>query len=91
MVYIISYDLNKQGQNYDELYKRIKDISDEHFCHMMDSAWIIKCNKSTHEIYEYLSTAIDTNDYLFIAELKNNCQGSLREEHWYYISDLFNQ
>lgn len=89
MVYIVSYDLNKQGQNYDELYDRIKTISNDVWCHPMDSTWIIKCSKSSSEIYDYLSGAIDKNDVLFIAEVTNNYYGYIQNDLWEYITNMF--
>ena len=35
MVYSITYDLNKNGQNYDDLYKTIKSLGE--YCHYLDS------------------------------------------------------
>ena len=36
---LISYDLNKPGQNYDKLYAKIKELRT--WWHYLDSTWIV--------------------------------------------------
>jgi hypothetical protein len=65
MTYIISYDLNKPGQNYDELYEEIKAVADK-WCWPMDSTWFIVSELSSSEIRNRLN-AIDATDSLIVA------------------------
>ena len=56
MLYMISYDLNKPGQNYSELYKAIKNCGV--WWHHLDSTL------TTNEIYNKIIKNIDKNDTL---------------------------
>ncbi|WP_242916334.1 hypothetical protein [Pontibacter liquoris] len=66
--YLIGYDLNKSGQNYDALINRIKEISSI-WWHNLDSTWIIKSNSSAKDIRDDLKLYIDANDELLVAGL----------------------
>lgn len=67
MVYIITYDLKKVGQNYDALYKKI--ISLGQTCHALQNLWFLDTNYNVDIIRDTLRTIIDQNDYVFIAQL----------------------
>ena len=66
MAYIVTYDLCKPGQNYDELIKAIKTY---HWCKITESAWVITTTKSSVEIRDYLKGKLDKNDKLFVGKL----------------------
>ncbi|MBE3610514.1 SinR family protein [Campylobacter californiensis] len=61
---IISYDLNKQGQNYNELHEAIKRLGS--WWHCLDSTWLIKTNYSSVQVRDYLKTYMDANDTLLV-------------------------
>lgn len=75
--YLISYDLNKSGQNYTILIEKIKSF--ENYKHCMDSIWLIKTTDSAIQIRNYLKPCIDINDELLIVELN-------KEAAWIGIS-----
>lgn len=62
--YLISYDLNKPGQNYNDLYEAIKKIGT--WWHHLDSTWIIRSSQSAEEIRDQLKANIDSNDKLIV-------------------------
>ena len=66
MSYLITYDLCKPGQNYDDLIKAIKTYS---WCKVAESAWVITSSKTSVEIRDHLKSKIDKNDVLFVAKL----------------------
>ncbi|WP_151808972.1 SinR family protein [Acinetobacter soli] len=66
--YMIGYDLNKSGKDYNGLINKIKDIADS-WWHHLDSTWIIKSSKSAAEIRDLLSPYIDQDDELIVAGL----------------------
>ena len=66
-IYLISYDLNKSGQNYNSLYETIENIGG--WWHCLDSTWIVKTNQTAVQIRDTLSSNIDQNDSLLITEL----------------------
>ncbi|AIY79658.1 MULTISPECIES: hypothetical protein [unclassified Clostridium] len=89
MVYIISYDLNKPNQKYNQLRELIKNLSNTNYVHVLESTYIIKSPKSAKEIYEYLASALDNNDGLFISEITQNHYGQLKSEDWPTVRSLF--
>jgi hypothetical protein len=62
--YLIGYDLNKAGQNYDILISEIKKIGT--WWHCLDSTWLIKADSSTAIIRDHLRNFVDTNDELLV-------------------------
>ncbi len=67
MVHAITYDLNKVGQNYEELYKRIQALGDA--IHPLQNLWLLSCIRTADGVRKYLQEAIDSNDSLFVAQM----------------------
>ena len=89
-VYMITYDLNKPGQNYDKLYEAIKKCSSNNtWMHYLDSTWFIKTNLSTKQVFENLEPYIDKNDNILVMEVKNNYYGRLPNKAWEYLPNMF--
>ena len=66
MLKIISYDLRKPEQNYEDLIKAIKTYN----CRKINkSDWVIWTSSSCKEVRDYLQKYIDNNDTLFVAKL----------------------
>jgi len=65
--YLITYDLMKQGQNYEELYKEIKAIGS--WCHILESNWVIKTDLTAVQVRDRITPHIDKNDKVFVAHL----------------------
>lgn len=65
--YVIGYDLNDPGQDYDNLFDAIKDYGT--WWHHLDSTWIIKTTDSASEIRDNLKQYKDSNDELLVAKL----------------------
>lgn len=65
--YIISYDLSKPGQNYEELLKRIKSYST--WARLGGSAYIIETESNYVQVRDYLMQVLDKNDKLFVGEV----------------------
>ncbi|MFO7195662.1 CRISPR-associated protein Cas2 [Enterococcus faecium] len=65
--FIISYDLNKSGKNYDDLIKKIKTYSK--WAKINESVWFFKSNKKCPEIRDDLKSVMDKDDSLFVAKL----------------------
>lgn len=87
MVYMITYDLNKEGQKYKDVINAIKDASSGVWCSYWESSYIIKSNLTTaDDVFKLIKPHLDSNDLLFIAEITNNYQGWLTEEQWNYIN-----
>jgi len=65
--YIISYDLNKAGQNYEDVLKKIKGHGT--WARLGGSAYIIISTKSAVDIRDSIRTAMDSNDQLFVGAI----------------------
>jgi len=65
--YLISYDLHRPGQKYDELYEAIKNLGT--WSHCLDSVWIIKTDLSATQIRDSLSPQLDGSDSLLVVLL----------------------
>ena len=65
--YIITYDLNSPGQDYDALYDAIQQIGS--WCHPQDSVWIVKTAKNITDTRDAIAVHLDANDSLFVAAL----------------------
>jgi len=78
-VFVICYDLNRPGQNYDSLFDAIKAISG-YWCHAVDSTWFIASSMSAAQIRDKLLPHIDSNDDLLVSRQSG-------EAAWYGLSD----
>lgn len=86
MVYMITYDLNGEGKDYEGVQQAIKDASDGTWCHICKSSWLIRSEKRANAIFESIQPFLDSDDRCFVVEAKNNKQGWLAEEAWKYIN-----
>ena len=84
--YIISYDLKKPGQNYDQLYEAIKSYGT--WARINESVWAVVTTNSAVYIRDHLTGFIDTNDRLFViksgveAAWRNSiCKNEWLKEH----------
>lgn len=86
-VYVISYDLNRPGQDYTELYKAIKSYGT--YSHRLDSTWLIETSTPLNTISKHLLKNIDKNDNLLIIEVKNNYAGWMPVVFWTWLKKRF--
>lgn len=64
MVYVISYDLNRPGQDYPDLFKAIKALGD--WCHPVDSTWFVDTSADAVAIRDRLVRVMDGNDQMVV-------------------------
>lgn len=64
MTYVISYDLNKPGQDYPDLYDEIKKLGS--WCHPVDSTWYVVSNLSAAAILDRLIKVTDNGDAVIV-------------------------
>ena len=85
MVLSISYDLNKPGQKYGDLYEAIKSCGT--WWHYLDSSWLLDTTYTPAQVWEKLSKHLDKNDHLLIIRVTNNPQfsGWLPEKAWEWL------
>lgn len=87
-VYMITYDLNKSGQDYENVIKSIKDSSTGVWCSYWKSSYLIKSNLTANQIQKNIKPYLDKTDRLIIVEAKDtNYQGWLTKKQWNYIKN----
>lgn len=64
---LIGYDLNKKGQDYDDLIEKIKSLGA--WWHHLDSTWIVKTSHSASSVRDVLGSLIDSNDELLVINI----------------------
>ena len=57
-LYLITYDLTRPGQNYPQLFERIKECGTE--WHGMQNVWFVESASSAAQIRGHIATAVDS-------------------------------
>jgi hypothetical protein len=69
-LYWISYDLDKPGQDYSDLIKRLKELG---ATRVLLSDWLFPHDNTTPKaIRDDLDRFLDSNDRIIVAQLHNN-------------------
>ncbi len=69
-LYWIGYDLDKPGQNYDELIRRLKQLGAQR---ILKSDWLLPSNTlDAEKLRNDLRQYIDANDRLLVSEQKDH-------------------
>ncbi|MFZ5553160.1 MAG: hypothetical protein ACOZCO_08605 [Bacteroidota bacterium] len=85
-VYLITYDLNKIGKNYEGLLKAIEDYPA--WWHYMKNCWLISTNQTYNEVFNKLKPHMDDGDNLLIIEVTKNYIGWLDQKAWDWMKDM---
>jgi len=85
MVLLITYDLNRPGQNYTSLHEEIKKAGT--WWHHLESTWIIETDLTPKQWYERLVSHIDRNDNLIVFEITSNYYGWAPKEAWDWLAN----
>jgi len=88
MVYAITYDLNKAGQDYSSLYAQIKKLGEA--IHPLQNLWLLSSNYNADQIMESLRTVMDQNDNVFVSRVTRDGYSAWmsREAHAWLSSRL---
>lgn len=85
-VFCVSYDLRAPGRNYEDLYNAIRAFGT--WWHQTESVWLIASSKGTVEIRDYLTQFTDSNDKLFVIEVKRHWAGKgFNKEEYDWLKD----
>lgn len=63
-VYVVSYDLNRPGQDYQDLHEAIKACGS--WWHCLDSTWMVSSQMAAIDIANRLWPTMDQNDKLLV-------------------------
>ncbi|WBP93195.1 hypothetical protein O6072_18460 [Mycolicibacterium neoaurum] len=81
---LITYDLNKPGQDYDRLYEKIKGLGD--WWHYLDSTWIVITYISIADVRDQLLQVMDSSDNLLILNISGDAyDGWLSKDAWDWL------
>lgn len=64
---LVTYDLNKPGQDYTDLLKEIKKSS---WARLSESSYAVATDLTPSQLYDRLSPHIDSSDHLYIINLR---------------------
>lgn len=86
MVYLITYDLNKQ-KNYDELYRALKGLGEWARDPGLDSVWFISTTLSAGGVFDRVHPHMDNDDKIAITQMEHGKhQGWLNKDLWDWIN-----
>ncbi len=64
-VYVVSYDLNKPGKNYDDLWNALKKLNGQR---VLLSQWGVRARGPSSGLRDYLWQFMDANDRLLVMD-----------------------
>lgn len=64
---LVGYDLNKPGQRYERLYRRLKQLKP--WWHYLDSTWLVRTSMTPKELRDDLRRFIDGDDELLVIDI----------------------
>lgn len=70
--FVVAYDLNTIGQNYDCIIDKLKQLG---HCRTQQSVWFVEYEGSEENLAIYLAACLDTNDRLFVSEVSGSWAG----------------
>lgn len=81
---LISYDLDKPGQKYDDLYEKIKALGS--WWHYLDSTWIVVSSLSPSQAFDRLKPALDDSDSVLVVDISGESySGWLPQKAWDWL------
>jgi hypothetical protein len=82
---VVSYDLNKPGQDYQKLYTAIEALGD--YVRPLKSAWFVATDRSVQDVYNLLRPHIDDTDSIFVHSWPSSRMGWLSKTVWKWVSE----
>lgn len=83
MVYVVSYDLRKPGQDYEGLFDVLQ--ASPSWWHYLESTWLIATSENANELYNRLRIYLDQGDSILIIQAGTDMQGWLPKEAWEWV------
>jgi hypothetical protein len=82
-VFLVSYDLNVAGRNYDGLVNTIRQLPG--YCRVSSLAWLISSEETAAQLFNRLAPMLDQRDRLLVIEVMDHYQGWLTKPQWAWI------
>lgn len=70
--FVVAYDLNKVGQNYECLTEKLKALP---YCHAQGSVWFVEYSGNEVSLRNHLQPCLDENDRLFVSAISKTWAG----------------
>ena len=83
-VFVVTYDLNRPGQNYPKLSAALKDSP--YWWHYLTSTWLIATNETADQLWDRISSTVDKSDEVLVIRVCAESQGWLSKEAWDWIN-----
>lgn len=84
MVYSVTYDLNREGQKYQDVIAELKRTS---WARPTASQFLIATGESAKEVSERVARHLDSNDELLVIEVKDHYRGFLDPKVWEWVKE----
>lgn len=82
---LITYDLNKPGQDYDGLFEEIKSMGT--WWHYLDSTWIVATSLNVSAAADRIRAKLDNSDHFLVLDITGDTsQGWLPKDAWSWIN-----
>lgn len=89
MVYLIAYDLNGAGKDYEAIERAIKVVSKGKGVRCLRSTWIIQSDlTSSDDISSLIRDAVDFNDDFVVVKVAEHPHGRLPKNALDFIKSL---
>ena len=89
-VLLITYDLNKPGQDYKSLFEAIKALGA--WWHHLDSTWIVVSSKTPAQAWTSLAPTLDQSDHCLIIDITGDTyNGWLPKQAWDWMRSNVDQ
>jgi hypothetical protein len=85
MIILITYDLNKPGKDYSDLYAAIDGLRGSKH-HPLESIWLLDTDSTPKQVANILKDVIDTNDSLLVIRLQKDYGGWLTQDSWDWLN-----
>lgn len=82
---LVTYDLNKAGQNYEALIEKIKQLGA--WAKVQQSVWYLHTSYSANEVLDQLTKVTDFNDSIFVANMSDASWIGLSAEVQQFIQE----
>ena len=89
-VYVVSWNLNKEGAAYSTarttFFNQLQKFEYSYSASLETTAFV-STTSEVNQVYDFLRTAVDDNDRLFVSKLHSGChKGWLDKSQWEWIN-----
>lgn len=88
-VLLVTYDLNRPGQSYGDLYDVLKRNSVS-WWHYLDSTWLLETQLTPPQMSKVIRQYLDQNDHILLIQVTGNYDGWLPADAWNWIKERLN-